>query len=182
MYLSYVLKQLQDSTNHVELLKKIEPLGDNIEEYYENMWRKHQGDFKIIQILGLIVRLRFGFDEIMVSEWNIEADEQRGLKKILRQFFDKSFDTWTIFHNSFRQFLLSKTAEGAFSEEFESNIHIDFHNKLAQRSIESNIKIFKFERLYHLFEAHQFETFIKAAVKGYFVLYISEEKTSPNNV
>lgn len=176
LYLSYVLKQLQDSTNHVELLKKFEPLGDNIEEYYENMWRKYQGNFKIIQILGLIVRLRFGFDERMVNEWSIEADEQRELKKILRQFFDKSFDTWTIFHNSFRQFLLHKTAEGAFSEEFESNIHIDFHNKLSQKSIESNIQIFKFERLYHLFEAHQFDTFIKEATPEYFLNQIETSR------
>ena len=168
LYLGYILKKIQGSDNQLEQLSELEPLGGNIEDYYLKIWANHHSNSNLVSLLGLIVRLRFGFDERLINEWKIARDEQLLMRTFFKQFFDKSFDTWTIFHNSFRQFLLRKTAEGIFSEDFDENTNINFHVELAEKSKLSRIPVFQFERLYHLFESRQNNLFLEEATPEYF--------------
>ena len=179
LYLSYILKKIQGSDNQLEQLSELEPLGGNIENYYLKIWANHHSNSNLVCLLGLIVRLRFGFDERLINEWKIARDEQLLIRTFFKQFFDKSFDTWTIFHNSFRQFLLRKTAEDIFSEDFDDNININFHVDLAEKSKLSRIPVFQFERLYHLFESRQNNLFLEEATPEYFDAQIDTFRPFP---
>lgn len=167
LYLTYILKRIFISENITETLDQLERIED-INDYYERIWATHSNNHETIETLGLIVRLRFGFDERFLKEWGISRNNALLLNDFIKLFFNKSFDKWVIFHNSFKQFLLKKTSENIFNNQQDEDLVIEYHKKLENYSKETSISSFHFERLYHLFESKQFDSFIELAKPDYF--------------
>ncbi|GGD45829.1 hypothetical protein GCM10011514_07290 [Emticicia aquatilis] len=167
LYLSFILKRIKDSDDIEFVLSQFEQISD-INDYYDNIWRDYQYKFELIETLGLIVRLRFGFDSRLLNEWKVSKEVQSQLSYFINQFFDKTFDVWTIFHNSFKQFLLQKTAVNQFDLIFDESIELELNQKLAEYSKSSAVLTFQFDRLYYLFESKQFDEFISIANSDYF--------------
>ncbi len=166
LYLNFILKIVKESQGKEAVLENLRPIND-IVEYYERVWKNYEDNDDLISILGLIVRLRFGFDERFLQEWDIRRSVQTKLFYFFHQFFDNSFDTWTIFHNSFKQFLLEKTIITPFNK-IDDNLELEYHQKLAQYAKSTSVFALNFDRLYHLFEAGQYDDFIELSNHQYF--------------
>jgi len=102
-----------------------------------------------------VCRLRFGFHLDMVTEWGITRAVAKKARRWFNQFFDDSFGFKVFFHNSFRQFLLTKTAENPVSGNYDINENIKYHVRLADWSKISNIRLFHHEHLHHVHQAGQ---------------------------
>lgn len=162
LFLQYVLRSLQNQEDFEPLedrLVRIAPFDEDISQYYGRMWQEFETDEDIADLLGLVCRLRFGFHKDMRDEWKISLAVARKAKRWFNQFFDESFGFKVFFHNSFRQFLLHKTAEDPFNGKYDHAIHIAYHRRLADWSGTSKIRLFRHEHLHHIFQAGQFGRF-----------------------
>lgn len=166
LYLSFILKAIQQADNIDSILESFNRIED-IVDYYESIWRNYNDQYDLLDLLGLIVRLRFGFDNRLIKEWNLSKKIQYDLFFFLNHFFDNSFDIWTIFHNSFKQFLIQKTSQNLF-DKLDKSLEIDYHNRLVSFSESTTVLAFQFDKLYHLYESKQYDKFIEVATPDYF--------------
>ncbi|WP_028524526.1 hypothetical protein [Runella limosa] len=170
LFLQYMLRALKNedtSTSIEEILAHLPPFRGDIEDYYERIWQEFEADDDIADFLGLVSRLRFGFHLNMEPEWSISRAAALKLRRWFNQFFDDSYGYKTFFHNSFRQFLLRKTAESPLSGTYSYQTHLNYHARLANLSVTSSSRLFRHEHLYHVYHAEQFDRFHETLTPEY---------------
>lgn len=170
LFLQYILRTLQnkeDSRSIEERLAQLPPFDQDVRLYYDRMWQEFETDEDIANLLGLVCRLRFGFHFDMRNEWGITLAVARKAKRWFNQFFDESFGFKVFFHNSFRQFLLNKTAEDPLTNHYDNAVHVDYHARLADWSATSTIRLFRHEHLYHVHQAGQIDRFHQTLTPEY---------------
>ena len=113
------------------ILESSATFDGQIESVYFAHWRQlidDPGDTAMKQLLGRLARLRRAADLQWVSRWAPPDLVDQFRLQWYHLFSREHPDRWHFFHNSFRQFLLSKTAEvprRGFDSGRDRQIHAD---------------------------------------------------------
>lgn len=156
--LRYILEQLQksdDKSSFNEILDNKLIWKGNIDQHYEQYWEQIKPKDEIVSFLGLLSRIPGDIDLRWVNTWP-EAHLLRKVEDKFGYLFRKESEIkWSIFHNSFRLFLIEKTRQyqpGLSSEECD----LQYHKKLAENcDIPSNNLEFSWNKIYHLERSQQ---------------------------
>ena len=141
--LSLILNRLSNVTSDAEvttLLESSAPFDVQIDSVYFSHWRQlveDPGDTAMKQLLGRLARLRRAADLRWVSRWAAAEVLDRLRLRWYHLFAKEDADHWTFFHNSFRQFLLNRTAEvprRGFDPTRDREIHADLADLCASES------------------------------------------------
>lgn len=170
--LVYLLNRLSEANNDGEIegiLENTESYKGNIEGQYYSYWRQIESDYDLIDLLGLLTRIRGTIDLSWVKTWYDNGSVIYRLQQKMGHYFKRENPKrWYFFHNSYRLFLNEKTAESC-PGEFDSSKDIEFHSKLAEKCANcpegSN---YQWEQLYHLYLAGKYESVLKLASQEWF--------------
>ncbi|QHV96565.1 NACHT domain-containing protein [Spirosoma endbachense] len=170
LYLSYIMRSLSSiDVIEIEDRLKLFPLIDgDIVLYYDSIWQEFADNEVFIELMGLIARLRYGVHNRMLLEWQLSHPQKLLLKRLLDQFFDQFFGYRNFFHNSFRQYVIKKSAIDILTDTFDEQNDKLLYGKLAERSQHSGDRLFQHDYLYYLYQAGRYETFMEIASASYF--------------
>ncbi len=137
--LVYLLNAVRDAPdcNHTQrVLDTTPPYAGNIEEQYRVYWDACLADSAtaddIAHLLGLAARVRGSIDLTWIGAGYSATTLQRLARTIAHYFRREDATRWYFFHNSFRLFLVERTAEG-LDGRFDVSRDHDYHRELAQR-------------------------------------------------
>ena len=172
LYLSYLINRLRqcDQIDQIEHeLARGTPYEGNIESSYYSYWEQFTGDEELMKLLGLVARMRGRIDISWIATWAGSLTVDRLGKRFAHYFRIEDSTRWYFFHNSFRLFLIAKTAEfppGHFDPERDRGFHIE----LADRCSESTeaYQVWVWEELHHRFAAGQHDTVLDLATQEFF--------------
>lgn len=166
---SYLLMRISAENDLKEInsiLQSSEEYRGNIEDQYYSYWKQIEDDYELTKLIGLIARLRSSINISWIETWN-NPSTIHSLRQKFRQYFRIEENQLYFFHNSFRLFLLSKTAE-SFSGDYDPNKNQKLHYELAKICSDSDQFNEKWEELYHLFLAEKHELVLRKASQEYF--------------
>ena len=169
--LMYLVRRLQEETdagNVDAILDNVEPYEGDIERQYHSHWRQIQGDDDLTYLLGLLARFRGVIDLGWVDSWS-DAGLLRRLRRTMSHYFRVEDDRrWYFFHNSFRLFLLRRSAEyvpGSFDEGLDQSFHRQLAALCAQASRDT---YWAWEELYHRARAGEHRQVLEIASQSWF--------------
>lgn len=117
--MAYLLNRLADIAEPADvdtLLYNEIPFTGEIEDVYRSHWDSVEGDSIASRLLGLLCRWDGPIDIDWFASWNGGDDAGPALRR-MRHFFRQLTPTrWTVFHNSFRLFVLRKSGLGLSGE------------------------------------------------------------------
>lgn len=167
--LIYLLKQLQhakQSEDRARLFDSVLPYQGDIEEQYWGHWRAVENDGPLVHTLGLLARVRGAIPMRWVAEWT-DTNILRKLQQLLLVYFEEEGqDRWVFFHNSFRLFLIERTAEPLPGRSREDQNRA-YHQELAARCIDSSGS-WKWEALYHHYGAGETSAVVQLSTYVWF--------------
>ena len=150
--LSYLVQKLQNIFDREEfdrVLDEANPYQGNIENDYEVYWAGLEEDSDVRNLLALISRLRGKIDLKEVLRWVGETTIKRFMKRARHYFRMESETSWQFFHNSFRQFVLTKTGRNLFDME-DVEQHQKYHTQLADYAADAQAGTpWSWEEIYH---------------------------------
>lgn len=166
--LVYLLEQLRSAGTTAEhVLDESIPYRGRIEDQYEAYWESIGDDEALVELLGLIARIRGAIDMDWVSSWTDPAAARR-LRKVRHYFREETPARWFIHHNSFRLFLQRKSAETATGGHGESWDR-QYHATLADRCAASEAgSPHRWDEIYHRVRAGQHEAVLERASASWF--------------
>lgn len=153
--LIYLLRQLEmaDSSENIgEILQSTPPYDGKIEVYYQSIWRLLDSDDELGELLGLVSRMRGGIDLAWVRTWAPKPVIRRLQRLFSHLFRIAENDIWYFFHNSFRLFLIERTAWTA-PNKFDEKKDREFYLELAEKYRDSSEQYQQWEEIYYLFQA-----------------------------
>src|SRR4030095_6355839 len=113
--LAYLVKHLQgvaDPKAIDTVLDTTQPYEGGIEEQYYSYWRQIEAhDQELAHLFGLLARLRRVIDLAWVETWAGRAVVERLRRSAYYYFKPEDHYRWYFFHNSFRLFLIQRSAE-----------------------------------------------------------------------
>ena len=170
--LAYLLNRLSEASNDQEIeiiLESTDSFKGNIEEQYHSYWKQIEGDYELVELLGLLTRIRGAIDLSWIKTWYDSGSIVHRLQQKMGHYFKReSSKRWYFFHNSYRLFLNEKTAE-SYPGEFDSTKDTEFHSKLAENCASSpENSSYQWEQLYHLYLAGKYESVLKLASQEWF--------------
>ena len=170
--LAYLLNRLSEASNDQEIeniLESTDSYKGNIEEQYHSYWKQiEKEDFELVNLLGLLSRIRGAIEFSWINTWSNESVVYK-LKKNMGHYFKReTSERWYFFHNSYRLFLNEKTAE-SYPGEFDCSKDNEFHSKLAEKCANSpEGSRYRWEQLYHLYLSGKHESVLKLATQEWF--------------
>lgn len=166
IYLLNRLTQVETPQERDSLITTALPYEGDIEEQYYAHWRNIEEDFELVQLLGLLARVRGPISMKWVARW-ADSSSLRKLKRLFTSFFSKDhLDRWEFFHNSFRIFLEAQTADPLPGQTVEQ-INQEYHRKLADFYEQSPVP-WQWETLYHRYRAGDFAVVLDTATYKWF--------------
>ena len=153
--LSIILNRLTHAASSAEvatILESAAPFDGQIDSVYFSHWQQlveDPDDTEMRQLLGRLARLRRSVDLRWVSRWAPAEVVDRLRLRWYHLFVREGPDRWTFFHNSFRQFLLNKTAEvprSGFDPRRDKAIHADLADLCAA---EPSSSPWRWDEAYH---------------------------------
>jgi hypothetical protein len=169
--LTYLLNRLQpisDADAFDEVLHNTERFEGDIEPQYHSYWREVEDDDELTYLLGMIARMRGLIDLAWVETWAGYEVVGRLRRRLAHYFRFEDNGRWYFFHNSFRLFLTDRTAESR-PGVVDSNRHLMFHQKLADRCSEApDQSHWAWEELYHRAMAEQHDAVLELANQDWF--------------
>jgi hypothetical protein len=169
--LDYLLNRLEQAEDADAMSAALETTGrfsGNIEEHYFAHWRQFAEDNTLVHLLGLLARLRGPIDLEWIETWADQAALQRLRRQFGHYFRHDTPDRWYFFHNSFRLFLLDKTAEdvpGVKAPRQDRALHRDLAIRCAGAPPSSP---WAWEELYHLVQAGEHASVLDRATPHWF--------------
>ena len=142
------------------ILNSTEPFGGQIDQIYYSHWRQvidDRQDDELAALLGKIVRLRPTIHLQWVESWAGTAVVDRLRRSLYHLFRREGRHRWYIFHNSFRLFLLRRTAESppdGFDEARDRRIHSEIADLCAAEPPSNH---WNWEEAYHRNSAGEHE-------------------------
>lgn len=110
LYLRYLI-EYANSSSKGDALDDFPTLTGTIEQYYESLWPRLLEDADAINLLAIIARLRWGIGTSDLLKILTPAEHTVFIPTVSRiRHLLLSPDTTTIYHPSFTEFLVSKTA------------------------------------------------------------------------
>lgn len=170
--LAYLLNHLSEASNDQEIgniLENTETFKGNIEQQYYSYWKQIEDDYELIDLLGLLTRIRGAIDLTWIKTWYENKSVIHRLQQKMGHYFRREKPaSWYFFHNSYRLFLNEKTAE-SYPGEFDSSVDIEFHSRLAEKCANSpEGSSYQWEQLYHLYLARKYDSVLKLASQEWF--------------
>jgi hypothetical protein len=167
--LIYLLKQLRlakHQQERTELMEQAEPYQGDIEAQYWGHWRAIEDDDRLVHALGLLSRVRGPIPMKWVATW-LETPTLRKLQRLFVPYFEEQTgDRWIFFHNSFRLFLIERTAE-ALPGKSPAQRNLDYHHELAER-YEAATAPWQWETLYHRYSSEEYASVVTLATQEWF--------------
>lgn len=153
LYLRYLLNQI--SNDGVGALSVMDDAPEGVEDYYSRIIGPLLDKASRKQALGLISRIT-GAIKLADVRALCEEDTLIDIKKQMWHLFryDKNGQELSFFHNSFRQYLLNKTAEDAITGEFDNGKAVVYYQKLATHFKNT------WDRGYYLYRAEEYDVFV----------------------
>ena len=167
--LVYLLNRLRNVTDTAAIdtvLQKTERFEGDITAQYYSYWKTIETDDDLTDLIGLLARMRGVIDLLWANRW-ADPNVVKRLKRELSHYFRiekiENHERWYFFHNSFRLFLLEKTAESR-PGSFDQALDRKFYRKLAEKCAESpEASYWAWEELYYRLSAEEHETVLKLA-------------------
>ena len=172
LYLNYLINRMRLCEGEEQLESELQegtPYEGDIEGAYHSYWEQFQDDVELQQLLGLLARIRGCIDLSWVRTWADDRVVSRLGQRFAHYFRIERNTRWHFFHNSFRLFLIDKTAEFP-PGNFDQNRDRDFHAELADRCSAStpDHQVWIWEELHHRVAADQHDKVLELATQGYF--------------
>jgi hypothetical protein len=168
--LGILLKRLADAdgpTGLQSVLDSAEAYQGNIEREYYSYWKQVESDPELAQLLALLGRMRTVIDLGWVRTW-ADSGAVTKLISLFGHYFRREDDSrWYFFHDSFRLFLVRKTAEsspGMWSPEQDRA----FHGQIARICSRQTGSPWAWEELYHWAQAAEHEIVLERAQPTWF--------------
>ena len=155
-----MIERIKISHNRDEELKSFIELSGEIDDYYEKIWDSIEESSQLIDILGLISRINGEINILFVKEWGFERSVIKEFNHKAKLLFNETDKAWVFFHNSFRIFLIDRTAIDLLTGEFDTSIDKEYQRKLAQHYLESSTEP-NWKANYHLFKGQLFDEFLE---------------------
>jgi hypothetical protein len=159
IYLLQHIQEAPDAETVTIILQETVPYKGRIEEHYYSYWRQIEdtNDDELEHFLGLIARLRGVIDLDWIQKTGTSRNVIRRFREKLFYYFRREDNyRWYFFHNSFRLFLLDKTATLP-PDGFDSQIDKDFYHELAEKCASSEDSYWGWEELYYRVKAEEHE-------------------------
>ena len=118
---------------------------------YRAIWETFGDDDDVIGLLSVCSRLRVGFSTEWMREW-ASPRAMRVMREQLRYLFREHIDGWRFFHDSFRQFIVDRTALGDDGRPDDGE-EAAVHGRIADLCARSEERSIAFEQLYHCHRA-----------------------------
>jgi hypothetical protein len=154
--LAYLIKRLSaaDDAEAVDaVIASSVSFEGEIERDYRAYWDALRGEADVRDLLGLVARLRGAIDLTTIEALASSSVIERFVATAQHYFHHDTVSSWRFFHNSFRRFVLEKTAQNAFGRP-DLDLAISFHKRLAQAAGQSAPQSpLAWERPYHLDQA-----------------------------
>ena len=172
LYLNYLINRMRlcEGGERLELeLQGGTPYEGDIEGTYHSYWEQFRDDVELQQLLGLLARIRGCIDLSWVRTWADHRVVDRLGQRFAHYFRIEHNTRWHFFHNSFRLFLIDKTAEfppGNFDEDRDRDFHAELADRCATSSPDHGVWVW--EELHHRAGAHQHDKVLALATQGYF--------------
>lgn len=162
LYLTYLMQKLGGSPEINEaIVKAIEPYDRDIAKVYDKFWVELKANPELIEPLGLISRWEGALPLDFIREWELAIDVLQKLRDKAGHFFEKTDRTWSIFHNSFRQFLIEKTSIDPLTDKVSLQQHQTYYNRLAGFCEQSSV-VPTWEATRYLFEGGNLDRLLEA--------------------
>ena len=118
---------------------------------YRAIWETFRDDYEVTELLAVCARLRVGFTTAWMREW-AAPQAVHVLRERLRYLFREDVDGWRFFHESFRQFVVDRTALGDDGKPDDS-AEAAVHRRIADLCARSEAQPIASEQLYHCHRA-----------------------------
>lgn len=153
LYLRYMLNEI--AWAGVDVLDGMDDTPEGVDDYYARIIGSQLENTSLRDALGLVARIAGDIRIDDVREL-CTSDSLMAIKKGMWHLFqyDKGGQTLTFFHNSFRQYLLNKTAEDILTEKYNQEIDKDYYKRL------SNYFGNNWDQGYYLYKAGAYAQFI----------------------
>ena len=169
LFLRYTIEELKSSDkskyNHIITQKDFK--GDIYDEY-RIFWNKNKNEDNFIEILGIISRFRYSYIDLnLLENFITKRVDWDKVQKVSEHYFFKKKNVWQYFHNSFKEFLKEETAKNFITNEYDKKRNIKYHKTIFNVIRDVNNE-YKFNILYHLFEAEDYQNIVEIASQSYF--------------
>lgn len=160
LYLRYLLNHI--ATVGEQAVDNLDDTPEGVEDYYARIVGEKLDKYSVKDALGLVARITGNIllDDVraLCTEDSL-MDIKNGMWHLFR--YDEGGQSLSFFHNSFRQYLLDKTAEDALTGNYSKTKDIDYYKRLAEH--------FKngWEKGYYLYNAEQYDDFLELLTPDY---------------
>jgi NACHT domain len=172
LYLSYVVNKINQDGSFLGDQEFL-PIDGDINLYYEKFWAALEKAPKLRHMLGLCARITGPIALSFIAEWNLDDETQLAFKDKALFLFNNVGNSLSFFHNSFRHFLLAKTATSILTDEFDKNKDKALHEELAGYYQKSQTQPV-WNAAHHLFQAGKTEEFMQMANPDAFAEQLSD--------
>ncbi len=159
LYLSYIVERLLVSYDRSASLDAFERIDGDIAEYYSRMWAPIRSDAGLVQLLGKFCRINGPIKHDFISEWKVNGQTLITFRDKAKLLFSKLLEEYIFFHNSFRQFLLEKTAIDPFTADYSKSMDVGYHKELAGHYEQSTVEP-RWAGNFHLYKGGLLDEFI----------------------
>ena len=154
LYLHYLLNQIENEG--VDVINSVDDTPEGVEDYYQRITGTLLEEKSALNnALGLISRITgvIKFDDVrkLCSEDSV-LDIRNRMWHLFR--FDKGGQELSFFHNSFRQYLLDKTATDVLTGDYSKEKDIAYYKELSEHYRSG------WGRGYYLYKAGEYDQFV----------------------
>jgi hypothetical protein len=169
LFLRYTIEELQNvSQNDYDALINKKSFKGDIYEEYKIFWNKNKLEDNFINILGVISRFRYSYVDItLLPKFVSSRADWNKVEQLSEHFFFKKGNIWQFFHNSFKEFIKEETAKNYVTNEYDEDIDSNFHKNIYEVIVNSNAD-YKWNILFHLFNAKQYDKLLSIATQEFF--------------
>jgi len=168
LYLSYLIERITQSDGIDQSIDSFSAIDGDINIYYNKIWVPIQKDVKLIGFLGLISRIYGMINLKFVQEWGFDRHVLKSFKENAKFLFNETENTWSFFHNSFKQYLLLNTAIDYLTDEYDFQTNLSYHAQLSDFYRVSTVDA-PWKQNYHLFHARKYNEFISTVTPNSFI-------------
>lgn len=168
--LAYRVKQLEaaDDDDIPSIINSAVPCDGLIRTRYSEHWRQIDTNYGLMDLLGMIARLRGVIDMGWIRNWEIDPALLHELRRRFAYLFRVEDEKrWHFFHNSFRQFVIEETARsypGVTADEKDA----EFHLTLAEKCRSAIERRHKWEEIFHLYTGGDHKAVLDRASPEFF--------------
>ena len=154
LYLRYILNQIKN--DGVGVVGRIAEYDNDVEAYYDRITGSSLSNVKMKHFLGLLSRVVGSVDYDVIRKWNVDEQVLLDFKEGMRHLFKHNDEgnAFSFFHNSFRQYLLNKTAIDTLTEKYSHQRNLEYY-KVLSKCFEG-----EWDEGYYLYQAEEYDKFI----------------------